>query len=316
MDIELARTFLEVVSKGSFVAAAQRLNVTQSTVSTRIKLLEEHLDVRLFIRDKGGAALTPAGVQFQRAAMALVRVWEQARQDAALPQGYNLALRIGGEAGLWNRWLHRWVPWMRQHAPDIALRCEVGLPDGMTQSLLAGMLDIAIMYSPQSRAGLKIELLVEEELVLLEADAPDRPGAGGEQVYVDWGEEFRRMHRLTFPEFPSPALFIGLGTLGFNYLLQVGGTGYFPKALALPHLESGSMRILPGASPFYLPVYAVYAAAADPRAVESALVGLRAILAAKVGPATEAAGPQRPTRNVPPRSLRRRDKARQAPQER
>ena len=40
MDTELARTFLVVVATGSFVEAAQRLHVTQSTVSTRIQRLE------------------------------------------------------------------------------------------------------------------------------------------------------------------------------------------------------------------------------------------------------------------------------------
>lgn len=279
MDVELARTFLEVIGGGSFVAAAQRLNVTQSTVSTRIKLLEERLGARLFMRNKGGAALTPAGAQFQRSAAALVRIWEQARQDAALPHGYSTALRIGGEAGLWNRWLYRWVPWMRQHAPGIALRCEVGLPEGMTQNLLEGLLDLAVLYSPHSRPTLKVELLTEEELVFLEADPRGEEHGGRDQVYVDWGEEFRRKHRMTFPDFPSPALFIGLGTLGFDYLLRNGGTGYFPKTLAEAHLASGAVRIVPGASTFHLPVYAVHSADADPQAVRPALNGLRAVLA-------------------------------------
>ena len=39
MDTELARTFLEIVSTGSFIRAAERLNVGQTTVSARIKLL-------------------------------------------------------------------------------------------------------------------------------------------------------------------------------------------------------------------------------------------------------------------------------------
>ena len=66
MDTELARTFLAVVATGSFVGAAQRLHVTQSTVSVRIQRLEQSLGAELFVRNKGGAVLTPAGRQFQR----------------------------------------------------------------------------------------------------------------------------------------------------------------------------------------------------------------------------------------------------------
>lgn len=288
MDVEFARTFLLVVETGSFAGGAQRLNVTQSTVSTRIKVLEEQVGARLFVRSKGGVALTPAGVHFQRSATAMVRVWEQARRDATLPDGFSTVLRVGGEAGLWNRWLHRWVPWMREHAGDIALRCEVGLPDGLTQSLLEGLLDIAITYSPQGRPALKIELLVEEELVALEADPPKGTRGRGEQVYVDWGDEFRRQHRMVFPDLPAPALFIGLGTLGFDYLLRVGGIGYFPKSLAESYLVSGDVRLVPGASMFHLPVYAVYSVDADRHALELARAGLRAICSDAAGPSADA----------------------------
>jgi len=43
MDIELARTFLEIVSTGSFIKAADRLHVAQTTVSARVRLLEQQL---------------------------------------------------------------------------------------------------------------------------------------------------------------------------------------------------------------------------------------------------------------------------------
>ena len=43
MDTELARTFLTVITSGSFISAADRLHVSQSTVSTRIHTLEDQL---------------------------------------------------------------------------------------------------------------------------------------------------------------------------------------------------------------------------------------------------------------------------------
>ena len=54
MDVAAAKTFLAIVEAGNFVAAAQRLHVTQSTVSARIKTLESALGRELFIRNKAG----------------------------------------------------------------------------------------------------------------------------------------------------------------------------------------------------------------------------------------------------------------------
>ena len=55
MDIGIARTFLEVVKTGSFVRAAENLNLTQTAVSARIRVLEDQLDRPVFIRNKAGA---------------------------------------------------------------------------------------------------------------------------------------------------------------------------------------------------------------------------------------------------------------------
>ena len=75
MDIAAARTFLEIVKTGSFVRAAANLNITQTAVSARIRVLEEQLDRQLFVRNKAGAKLTPAGDQFLRYATTLVQKW-------------------------------------------------------------------------------------------------------------------------------------------------------------------------------------------------------------------------------------------------
>ena len=119
MDTELARTFLTVVTAGNFIAAAERLHVSQSTVSTRIHTLEQQLGCTLFVRNKAGATLTPAGRQFQRHASALVRTVEQARQDVGIPKGFSGTLVVGGRIGLWEEYLLRWLPLMQAANPEI-----------------------------------------------------------------------------------------------------------------------------------------------------------------------------------------------------
>jgi LysR family transcriptional regulator, flagellar master operon regulator len=100
MDIELAGIFLEIVSTGSFVRASERLNVGQTTVSARMRLLEQQLGRSLFVRNKSGAALTPAGERFFRYAPTFVQLWQRARHQVALPPGHGAALTIVSEVTL------------------------------------------------------------------------------------------------------------------------------------------------------------------------------------------------------------------------
>ena len=74
---------------------------------------------------------------------------------------------MGGELSLWDPLLLDWLIWMRHAAPQLALRAEVGLPDSLIDQVSEGILDIALVYAPHQRPGLKIELLVEEKLVLV-----------------------------------------------------------------------------------------------------------------------------------------------------
>src|SRR5438445_11858988 len=128
MDIELARTFIEIVSTGSFIKAADRLHVAQTTVSARVRLLEQQLGRPLFVRNNGGASLTPAGEQFLRYAPTFVQLWQRVRHVVAVPQGYRSMLTIGAEVSLWQPLLRHRAIWMRRSLPAIALRVHVDVP--------------------------------------------------------------------------------------------------------------------------------------------------------------------------------------------
>ncbi|HEX5999178.1 MAG TPA: LysR family transcriptional regulator [Hyphomicrobiaceae bacterium] len=279
MDIELARTFVEIVKTRSFVRAAERLNVSQTAVSARIRALEELLGRPVFIRNKTGASLTPAGEQFLRYAPMLLQLWERARHQVAVPEGRRAVLSIGGQVSLWHPWLVEWLHWMRRAADDVALRVHVGLPENLTDEVAAGVLDIAVVYAPPHRPGARVELLMEEKLVLVTTDAEERAVTPSSYVYVDWGPDFAHHHELHFPEVASPGLHVGLGPLALTYILEAGGSGYFRQRVVAPHIAAGRLHLVSGAPSFLYPIYAVCSAHAEDALVDLALEGLRSIAA-------------------------------------
>jgi LysR family transcriptional regulator, flagellar master operon regulator len=258
VDTELARTFLTVVASGNFITASERLHVSQSTVSTRIQALEEQLGCTLFVRNKAGTTLTPAGRQFQRHASTLVRTVEQARQDVGIPKGFSGSLVVGGRIGLWEEYLLRWLPLMREANPQISIRAESALESELMQGLVEGRIDIGVMYTPQSRPGLKVELLFEEKLVLVSTNPKSTPEPQPGYVYVDWGPEFYARHSAFFPNFAGPALSANIGWLGLEHVLESGGSGFFARRIVEPLLQARRLHLVAGAPAFSMPAYVVH----------------------------------------------------------
>lgn len=161
METEQIRTFLAVAAHGSFVEAASRLNVTQSTVSSRIQGLEQYLRVRLFVRNRSGATLTAAGRQFLRHAKALMLVLERARHDVGLPSRYSASISVGARIAPREGFLPAWVGHMRQIAPELAIRSEIGFEEDLMRRAVEGTLDLALIYTPQHSPGLHVEHLFD-----------------------------------------------------------------------------------------------------------------------------------------------------------
>jgi LysR family transcriptional regulator, flagellar master operon regulator len=279
MDTELARTFLAVIATGSFVEASQRLHITQSTVSSRIQRLEEQLGAELFVRNKAGTTLTPAGRQFQRHAALLTRTVEQARQEIGIVSGFRATLTVGSRIGLWQDLLLRWLPIFAKLAPDIAVRARIGFEEDLMEDLIEGRAQIGVMYTPQSRPGLTVETLLEERLVMASTRAKPPSEPQGDYVYVDWGPEFFAQHSLAFPNFTGAALTVNMGWLGLQRILASGGSGYFPLRLLREHELAGRLHLVADAPEFRVPAYLCYPTKTDSDALTLALDTIRRVAA-------------------------------------
>ena len=279
MDITLIRTFLDVAATGSFVNASERLFVTQSAVSLRIQKLEDSLGKPLFIRSKAGAELTPAGREFERYALSLIKIWEEARQQIAIPEGYEKSVTLGAQYSLWPRLGFRWIDAMQQAMPTLNVRAELGMPDRVTRFLIEGVVQIGLLYNPQLRPGLTAQKVLDEDLVL----AASWPAAFNEiteapYIFVDWGPEFVHAHALELPELTNPGLTLALGAMSADYIVNRRAAGYLPARYIKKYIDEGRLHLVPDAPRFPYPVWSVWRDDLDAEireVAEAALVATR-----------------------------------------
>lgn len=279
MEISAARTFLEVVKTGSFVSAAANLNLTQTAVSARIRVLEDQLDRPVFTRNKAGAKLTPAGEQFLRFATTLVQVWDRARGAVALPPGRESVATVGAELSLWSPLLRHLLLWMRRECPEIALSTQIASSDRLMEQVQDGSLDVAVLYAAPSRPGVVAELLFEEKLVLARTTPTSRPLVEEDHVVIDWGDQFAASYQAAFPDKPNAGLSISYGPLALEYILATGGCGYFRKRSIQSCLEEGRLALVPDSPEFSYSAYVVHSTKADPGVMDRIRGGLRAAAA-------------------------------------
>ncbi len=273
MDIDLARTFLEIVRHGSLAAAAQKLFVTQTAITARVQKLESQLGSTLFVRNRAGAKLTANGEAFVIYANQLVQTWEAARRDLPLPEGYHNVLHIGGEVSLCNPLMLSWAAELREKIPGHALRMEIRDGENLLRQLELGVLDAALVYQPEYWPGLQVEQVLEEKLILVRA--PERPEP---YVYIDWGPDFRRQHDAALPEKAKAALSFNLGPLALQYILEHGGSGYFRTRVVRTYLETGALEAVTKAPEFGYPTYLVYSRDRDSAVLQQAFDLLREVI--------------------------------------
>lgn len=277
MDIALAKTFLTVIETGSFVDAGARLHITQSTVSARIRSLETQIGKPLFERSKAGAQLTAAGAQFHKHALALVRVWEHARLEVGLAERHRDHVAVGGQISLWRGFLLNWIAWLRDTRPDVAVTATTGFSSELMERIGEGTLDLAVLYRPVQKPGLVVEHLFDEELVMVANGEAGDAQLGRDYAFVNWGPEFQADHAMAFPNLTHPGLYLDLGAIGVDYLLDNRASGYFPIRTARPYVEAGRLQLVKRTPRFVYPVYAVYPEQRDEAAFEPLLEGLRRV---------------------------------------
>ncbi len=173
LEFRLLKYFLAVVEAGSFTAAATRLYVSQSTISTQIGKLEDILSMQLFDREHGYKLTTEGKLMRYYAESTLKRRKHFVQTLLAIHSASLEPLRLGFSPFVQKRLLHSVSTVYRELLPDCELLPESGETEDILTRLRANELDAALLTLPILEDGFEVHILERERLlVCMRSDDP------------------------------------------------------------------------------------------------------------------------------------------------
>jgi DNA-binding transcriptional LysR family regulator len=179
LNLSRLRVLCEVVSRGSFSAAAESLSYTQSAVSQAVARLETETGATLVVRDRRGVRATAAGATLVEHAEVIFAQVEAAEADLAAVLGVRGGrLRVASFPSAGATLMPLAVAIFRHRHPDVALTLAEGEPEEIGPRLRAGEFDLALLFEfpgVRERAGVglrNVSLLEDPMHVALPAEHP------------------------------------------------------------------------------------------------------------------------------------------------
>ena len=183
------RYFLAAVEHGSFRKAAAALHVQESTISRRIRDLEDNIGASLFHRHSAGVRLTIAGEKFLARAREIMRhIAESSTEVVAIGRVEEGRIRIGNHGSLCSGFLCELLCSFRVSHPGVATELIDGAPVDLVAEIRKLRLDVAFVAGARNWEECDTaQLWTERGFVALSDGHP--LAARGELDWQDLGDE-------------------------------------------------------------------------------------------------------------------------------
>ena len=146
MELRVLRYFLEAAREGSITHAAQRLHISQPTLSKQLKDLEEELGSKLFVRSNYSVKLTDEGMLLRRRAEDILDMADKTLEEfRCLGEDVSGEVRIGCAESQLIRHLARRVKALQTRFPRIRVHLSSGDRSDLAERLDRGLLDFAVL---------------------------------------------------------------------------------------------------------------------------------------------------------------------------
>lgn len=173
MNLKQLEYFVRVAELGSFTQASIVLEIAQPALSRQVRLLEVELRQTLLVRNGRGATTTDAGKVLLGHARGVLHQIDRAKEEMGRIRG-TLAGRValGIPPSLTKVLTVPLIHELRMRLPDACLAISDGLSVTMQESLIAGRLDIALLFNAIPSPDVNTFPLLEEDLFLIRKKVP------------------------------------------------------------------------------------------------------------------------------------------------
>ena len=260
MDISHLKTFLEIYQTRHFRKSAEKLFITQSAASARIKLLEENLGVKLFTRENRKVEPTSAAHRFYKYAEVVVSNWDQAKQMVALPDDIEQSISLACLADIWHLFLNNWISDIQLQSPELAFNLMINQANNISENVINGTLDLGLVFEPMNLPNLEMREVLTFEIKLFstqeQQNLDDALNEG--YVMVDWGASFAFEYSQKYSGRTLAPIKTNYGVMALDILKNKGGAAYLPDLKTLREDDSITLHEVEDAFVFERKLYAIF----------------------------------------------------------
>ena len=242
-----------IAEQGSFAAAARTLNLVPSTLTYRVRQIEDALDVLLYDRNSRQAKLTPAGAELLREGARLLEdIDAVANRVKRVATGWESQLTVALDTVIQRDTVMDLCERFFSLSPPTRLRLRDEALSGTMASLIAGQADLAIGVGPdvQGQTGIHIKALGMVPFVFVVA--PGHPLANAPEPLSNAlmqrhraaavADSVQRGSGMSFGLFQGQEVFtVGSMRAKLDAQLRGLGSGNLPLPMAAPHIANGRL---------------------------------------------------------------------------
>lgn len=257
MDIQLLDTFSDLMETKSFNQTAERLGITQSTVSHRIRTLETLLGKRLFNRSRAGTRPTIAGNRFLEHARALNLEWQEAVRHVSTAPAFERVMRLGMHHDIATGQAGKTMQQLRAQFSQTSFFLGVDFSARIVADLLAGNLDFGLILTPHYSPDLHIMQLGDLKYQMISNAAFNLDQVSAEHyIFPDVSPVFTQNHKQLLPQLTDTPLSCGPSSAIGTLLQTISATSYLPQGAITPLASGARLHVLNDAPEISQPIYA------------------------------------------------------------